>query len=142
MKTELNKNEKLSTEQEAPPIANVLLSAGWNPVEKELPERNENVLVLRDKPFRQYLLTAFQRDGIFISNETAKELTKVTHWMYLPSCLGDVMPSLHSEPKTKDDILLEILAPLGTEIPDPTGEYADLFAYLYDKISPLLSNEA
>ncbi|HHX70969.1 MAG TPA: hypothetical protein GX708_23335, partial [Gallicola sp.] len=43
---------------------------------------------------------------------------------------------LHSEPKTKDDMLLEILAPLGTEIPDPTGEYADLFAYLYDKISP------
>jgi hypothetical protein len=27
MKTELNKNEKLSTEQEAPPIANVLLAA-------------------------------------------------------------------------------------------------------------------
>jgi len=59
-----------------------------------------------------------------------------------PSCLADVIPSLHSEPKTKDDMLLEILAPLGTEIPDPTGEYADLFAYLYDKISPLLSNEA
>jgi hypothetical protein len=59
-----------------------------------------------------------------------------------PSCLGVVMPSLHSEQKTKDDMLLEILAPLGTEIPDPTGEYADLFAYLYDKISPLLSNEA
>lgn len=56
--------------------------------------------------------------------------------------IGGVMPSLHSEPKTKDDMLLEILAPLGTEIPDPTGEYADLFAYLYDKIAPLLSNEA
>ena len=28
MKTELNKNEKLSTEQETPPIANVLLVAG------------------------------------------------------------------------------------------------------------------
>jgi hypothetical protein len=56
--------------------------------------------------------------------------------------IGVVMPSLHSEPKTKDDMLLEILAPLGTEIPDPTGEYADLFAYLYDKIAPLLSNEA
>ena len=27
MKTELNKNEKLSTEQEIPPIANVLLAA-------------------------------------------------------------------------------------------------------------------
>jgi len=27
MKTELNKNEKLSTEQETPPIANVLLAA-------------------------------------------------------------------------------------------------------------------
>lgn len=67
-----------------------------------------------------------------ISNEAQRQ----------PSCLGDVMPSLHSEPKTKDDMLLEILAPLGTEIPDPTGEYADLFAYLYDKISPLLSNEA
>lgn len=58
------------------------------------------------------------------------------------SNIGDVMPSLHSEPKTKDDMLLEILAPLGTEIPDPTGEYADLFAYLYDKIAPLLSNES
>ena len=46
------------------------------------------------------------------------------------------------EIKTKDDMLLEILAPLGTEIPDPTGEYADLFAYLYDKIAPLLSSEA
>ena len=56
--------------------------------------------------------------------------------------IGAVMPSLHSEPKTKDDMLLEILSPLGTEIPDPTGEYADLFAYLYDKIAPLLSNEA
>jgi hypothetical protein len=56
--------------------------------------------------------------------------------------IADVMPSLHSEPKTKDDMLLEILSPLGTEIPDPTGEYADLLAYLYDKISPLLSNEA
>jgi hypothetical protein len=56
--------------------------------------------------------------------------------------LSAIMPSLHSEPKNKDDMLLEILAPLGTEIPDPTGGYADLFAYLYDKISPLLSNEA
>jgi hypothetical protein len=55
-------------------------------------------------------------------------------------CIPDMVG--HSEPKTKDDILLEILAPLGTEIPDPTGEYADLFAYLYDKISPLLSNDA
>jgi hypothetical protein len=56
--------------------------------------------------------------------------------------IGAVMPSLRSEHKTKDDLLLEILSPLGTEIPDPTGEYADLFAYLYDKIAPLLSNEA
>ena len=53
-----------------------------------------------------------------------------------------VMPSLESESKTKDDMLLEILSPLGTEIPDPTGEYADLFAYLYDKISPIIRNEA
>ena len=33
MKTELNNNEKLSTEQETPPIANVLLAAAaawWN----------------------------------------------------------------------------------------------------------------
>jgi hypothetical protein len=33
MKTELNKNEKLSTEHETPPIANVLLAAAaswWN----------------------------------------------------------------------------------------------------------------
>lgn len=29
MKTELDKNEKLSTEQEAPPIANVLLGVGF-----------------------------------------------------------------------------------------------------------------
>jgi hypothetical protein len=29
MKTELNKNEKLSTEQETPPIANVLLGVGF-----------------------------------------------------------------------------------------------------------------
>jgi hypothetical protein len=29
MKTELNKNEKLSTEQEIPPIANVLLGVGF-----------------------------------------------------------------------------------------------------------------
>lgn len=29
MKTELNNNEKLSTEQEAPPIANVLLGVGF-----------------------------------------------------------------------------------------------------------------
>jgi hypothetical protein len=29
MKTELNKNEKLSTEQKAPPIANLLLPADW-----------------------------------------------------------------------------------------------------------------
>ena len=46
------------------------------------------------------------------------------------------------QPKTKDDMLLEILSPLGTEIPDPTGEYADLFAYLYDKIAPLLMNSS
>ena len=42
MKTELNNNEKLSTEQETPPIANVLLSAAaiwWErliPLKKEL----------------------------------------------------------------------------------------------------------
>ena len=38
----------------------------------------------------------------------------------------------------KDDKLIEILTPLGTDIDDPTGEYTDLFAYLYDNISPLL----
>lgn len=41
--------------------------------------------------------------------------------------------------KTKDNILIEILTPIGTNTPDPTGEYSDLFAYLYDKISRLLS---
>jgi len=34
MKTELNKNEKLSTEQEAPPIANVLLAAVYSEQER------------------------------------------------------------------------------------------------------------
>ena len=56
---------------------------GWVIVEDRLPERNENVLVHRDKPFSQYDLTAFQRDGIFYSNEGG-QLSKVTHWHPLP----------------------------------------------------------
>lgn len=56
----------------------------WIPVEKELPKKDKNVLLSRSHPFHNYLLTGFQRDGVFISNETARELEKVTHWMELP----------------------------------------------------------
>jgi hypothetical protein len=43
MKTELDKNEKRSTEQEAPPIANVLLAADWIPISESLPKKGVNV---------------------------------------------------------------------------------------------------
>ena len=57
---------------------------GWISVKDGLPERNQNVLIAREKPFHTYLLTAFQRDGVFHSNQDAIMLGKVTHWMPLP----------------------------------------------------------
>lgn len=41
--------------------------------------------------------------------------------------------------KTKDDILIDILSPIGTDIKCPIGKYSDLFAYLYNEIYPLLN---
>ena len=58
--------------------------AEWISVKDRLPERNQNVLIAREKPFHTYLLTAFQRDGVFHSNQDAIMLGKVTHWMPLP----------------------------------------------------------
>ena len=52
----------------------------WIPVEEKLPERDKNVLIKRSAPFHKYELTAFNRDGIFYSNETGEILSKVTHW--------------------------------------------------------------
>lgn len=52
----------------------------WIPVEEKMPERDKNVLIKRSAPFHKYELTAFNRDGIFYSNETAEKLTNVTHW--------------------------------------------------------------
>ena len=56
----------------------------WISVKDRLPKRNQNVLIAREKPFHTYLLTAFQRDGIFYSNQNALLFGKVTHWMPLP----------------------------------------------------------
>lgn len=52
----------------------------WISVDERLPERNKNVLVMR----RKYELTAFQRDGIFYSNETALKLEGIKFWQPLP----------------------------------------------------------
>lgn len=52
----------------------------WIPVSEKLPDKNINVLVRRVKPFHLYEITAFQRDGKFYSNETAKELVGVCEW--------------------------------------------------------------
>ena len=54
----------------------------WIPIEEKLPERDKNVLIKRSAPFHKYELTAFNRDGIFYSNETGEILNKVTHWCY------------------------------------------------------------
>ena len=54
----------------------------WIPVEEKMPERDKNVLIKRSAPFHKYELTAFNRDGIFYSNETAEKLTNVTHWRF------------------------------------------------------------
>ena len=55
----------------------------WIPVEEKMPERDKNVLIKRSAPFHKYELTAFNRDGIFYSNETAEKLTNVTHWRFV-----------------------------------------------------------
>lgn len=57
----------------------------WISVEDRLPERNKNVLLKRAKPFHVYLVTGFQRDGVFYSNESANNFDKVTHWKPLPN---------------------------------------------------------
>lgn len=99
------------------------------------------------KHFENAVYKHLQDQGLGKEKVSMSVLNNLIDFMY-KTCLGQllpidsVMPSLNSEPKTKDDMLLEILSPLGTEIPDPTGEYADLFAYLYDKISPIIRNEA
>ena len=66
------------------PVAEREVSEEWISVKDRLPERNQNVLITREKPFHTYLLTAFQRDGVFHSNQDAIMLGKVTHWMPLP----------------------------------------------------------
>jgi len=53
----------------------------WISIEVQPPERNQNVLLKREKPFDKYLLTGFQRDGVFYSNETAGVLEKVIAWV-------------------------------------------------------------
>lgn len=58
-------------------------SASWIPIEKRLPKKGENVLIKRARPFHLRLITAFQRDGIFYSNEGRGIMEKVTHWMSL-----------------------------------------------------------
>ena len=52
----------------------------WIPVEEKLPERDINVIVKRSAPFHKYELTAFNRGGVFYSNETGEIINKVTHW--------------------------------------------------------------
>ena len=71
-------------EYAAKPVAEREVSEEWISVKDRLPERNQNVLIAREKPFHTYLLTAFQRDGVFHSNQDAIMLGKVTHWMPLP----------------------------------------------------------
>ena len=55
----------------------------WISVIDEMPTRNENVLLKRDIPFNRYLITGFQRNGVFYSNETAEQLIGVIAWMQL-----------------------------------------------------------
>ena len=50
------------------------------PIEEELPKIDENVLIKRAKPYHINELTAFQRGGIFFSNETGEILTHVIEW--------------------------------------------------------------
>src|SRR5688500_14723088 len=52
----------------------------WTSVET-LPERNQEVLIDRGRPFR---ITGFQRNGIFYSNETGDEIHNVIRWQPLP----------------------------------------------------------
>lgn len=56
----------------------------WIPVANRLPERNENVLLKRAKPFHLYHATGFQRDGVFYSNTECELKGRVIAWAYLP----------------------------------------------------------
>lgn len=85
MKTELNKNEKLSTEQEAPPIANVLLAAGTVNIPDAL--KVKSILCL-------------YRDGTWTTGENVKEgwVVMVDVPRYLAVCVQD----FHGKYRFKD----------------------------------------
>ena len=58
----------------------VELTQRWIPVEEELPPRNENVLLKRERPYHIYEITGFQRDGVFYSNTELPLNGKVIAW--------------------------------------------------------------
>jgi len=86
----------------------------WVDVDERLPKRNVNVLIHRSEPFHIYDMTAFQRDGIWYSNEIAKPFTNVTHWQPLPQ-----PPSASSLPKEPDQFsILEEVKRLRDDLSD------------------------
>ena len=71
MKTELNKNEKLSTEQETPTIANVLLAAGRSCI------NCENYYFADDPPYPEFSCTEGHWRGIGSIEEYAELFNEI-----------------------------------------------------------------
>ena len=61
-------------------VAGVEFAQRWIPVEEELPEVNQNILIKRAEPFDKYEITGFRRANKYYSNETGNEIKNVICW--------------------------------------------------------------
>lgn len=61
-------------------IAGVEFAQKWISIDEELPPKNMNVLLKRNKPFHIYECTGFQRNGVFYSNTELPLNGEVIAW--------------------------------------------------------------